>query len=648
MSFSAFSETDPLLVVLTGRPVPSAIAYGSSHLDTSLYRESVDIVKLMDQYSSLVTILDALGVERIDISDRNQDVKKVEMREDVQEEVQGLLTEEMLANLQFVRDPVIATPKGIVLARFKEDVRRKETEIARIRFGDELIGEIEAPGIVEGGDFFPVGEKDVCLIGTGNRSNLEGVLQMMKKNLIGTTFVARVKHPFDGRGDLIHLDCYFGFASKKVVIVREKALNLPVDVYRSSNQEIVQSDVPFGTYLTSLGFDIIPTPDSCLSSYGCNTLVVDDHTVLVQDLFVVEKLKNYPEIRAVYIEYGEFHKMYGGIRCSTHGVLRRPLLQKSTFQSSDTVVMIEPIDFQFNEETAADNVFQNRVNLSQEEVKNLVTAEFNASYDLLSKAGVRIVRLGQAKKNKELGLQCPDAIFCNNWFSSHADGNLILYRMMSTNRSHESNIYPEMAAAFKSLGLDMNLDNPIDLRQADGIVESTGSVVFDRLNHIAYAAFSERTTVNFLRMLQHVGVIDYHRLIMFHTKSSHGLPFYHTNVMCALGTEWAVICLEAIANANENEADVVKKELYATRKHVVEITLSQAENFYCGNVFELRSHVEPNKHVIVLSETAKSGFTASQMQIFESCGEVVVFPIHTIELIGGGSARCMLGEVFYR
>jgi len=312
-------------------------------------------------------------------------------------------------------------------------------------------------------------------------------------------------------------------------------------------------------------------------------------------------------------------------------------------QLADTVLMVRPFDFAFNEQTAADNEFQRIPERRPDEINRAALVEFDRCVNLLREAGVNVIVLeknldSQAKKT-------PDAVFPNNWVSTGPDGNMVLYPMATPNRRDETLRAREVQKLFYDHGFDVKNVTQIGRYDEDEhFLEGTGSMVIDHRNRIVYAARSVRTNDdqldNFMRTNRY-----YQSTVAFDTRSSSGLPFYHTNVMMSVGDGFAVVCSECIVDndvcTRQDVVDTLSKD-----RDVIEITLDQAEKYFCGNILQLRS-AETDEKVIAMSESCLKGFTEDQLNVLRRHGKIVAFPVsETIEFVGGGSARCMIAEVF--
>lgn len=304
-------------------------------------------------------------------------------------------------------------------------------------------------------------------------------------------------------------------------------------------------------------------------------------------------------------------------------------------QLTNTVLMVRPVDFAFNEQTATDNEFQH--NPEQQNVNELALKEFENAVQLLKQAGVNVLVL--EKNNRPDATKTPDAVFPNNWISTEPNGTVVIYPMYAPNRRAEALRWPDVETLFLDNALIINgLFYLSGTNNSRPILEGTGSMVIDRINKVVYASRSIRTEEvqvnNFAKML------GYEKVVVFDAISSTGKEFYHTNVVMSIGDKFAVICAEAIP---EQERANVLAELAKYRK-VIEISLEQTEKNFCGNIIQLAT--KNGGSVIVMSESAFNGFSAQQKQDMEKYGKLLPLPIPTIEYVGGGSARCMIAEVF--
>ena len=300
-------------------------------------------------------------------------------------------------------------------------------------------------------------------------------------------------------------------------------------------------------------------------------------------------------------------------------------------QSARAVLMVRPARFGFNPQTAGTNLFQrDEGSAGDSDRQRRVWSEFDALASALTRAGVQVVVAEDSAVPAK-----PDAIFPNNWVSFHRDGTVVLYPMMAVNRRLERR--EELIAQVAREG-PFRIAKVVDLshREADGkFLEGTGSLVLDRGSHIAYACLSARTDLDVLG--EFAQLLDY-ELMTFDAQDA-GAAIYHTNVLMAVGTQFAIVCGASIGNPQHRDA--VRSKLAATGHEIVDISIEQMRQF-AGNLLELDS---PRGKLIAMSSAAWSALDAHQRRRLESHGDIVAADIATIEHFGGGSVRCMLAEI---
>ncbi|OLQ95566.1 amidinotransferase [Vibrio ponticus] len=310
--------------------------------------------------------------------------------------------------------------------------------------------------------------------------------------------------------------------------------------------------------------------------------------------------------------------------------LTNPTLKK---QNANCVVMVPPKEFGFNPETAKDNEFQQGIALDNQQVQLQALAEFETMVAQLRAAGIQVVVLDYEPSE----LPTPDAVFPNNWFSTTTQGELFTFPMACENRRREirlAELRETLEMAGRHVDSTYSFEEHVKHR---AYLESTGVMIFDHINSTVYAALSQRCDRDVLE--QFAQQAGYSRVVSFQTALPSGKPIYHTNVMLAIGERFCVICDEIIP---QYERTFVLKSL-AKDKQIISISLEQM-NAMCGNVLQLES-VNGEK-VIALSQTAYYAFTQAQLNQLASHGRLLPLDVTTIETVGGGSVRCMLGEVF--
>ncbi|WP_166365887.1 citrulline utilization hydrolase CtlX [Pseudomonas akapageensis] len=298
-------------------------------------------------------------------------------------------------------------------------------------------------------------------------------------------------------------------------------------------------------------------------------------------------------------------------------------------QTTNTVLMIRPTRFAFNPDTALNNRFQQAL-LDPEQAQQKALEEFDSYVDTLRRHGVEVLVVQDTPAP-----HTPDSIFPNNWWSSHADGSLVLYPMEGQNRRLERN-----KGVLQVLDQRFDIRNTIDLsplEQQNLFLEGTGSMVLDRENRISYACHSGRTHVDALH--QFAERLDY-RVCAFHAIDRHQAPIYHSNVMMSVGRDLSLVCLQALPVETERQA--LQRSLHDTGKDILTLDYDQLEAF-AGNMLEV--HDKDGQPLLVMSRSAWSSLLPAQRQQVERYTRPVVVNIDHIERIGGGSARCMLAEV---
>lgn len=302
-------------------------------------------------------------------------------------------------------------------------------------------------------------------------------------------------------------------------------------------------------------------------------------------------------------------------------------------QITHTILMVRPRHFGFNPETANNNSFQsNTSRLSATEISAKAVEEFDAFVAKLRGAGIEVIVVQDSDQPAKT-----DAVFPNNWFTTHEQGELVTYPMFSPIRRTERQDY-----AIEQLAADFEINKWIHLedKELEGrFLEGTGSMILDRVNRIVYACRSIRTDEGL--MDEFCRWMDYEAVI-FDAYDREGIPIYHTNVMMALGTTYVVICLDAIRN--EEQRLILNECFERTGKEVITISLEQM-NAFAGNMLQVRN-TEGDKTFLVMSEQAYRSLMPEQIDRIKRHSEMLYSPIYTIETFGGGSARCMMAEVF--
>ncbi len=290
--------------------------------------------------------------------------------------------------------------------------------------------------------------------------------------------------------------------------------------------------------------------------------------------------------------------------------------------------MIRPVNFGFNPETAVNNRFQADTGMN---VQQKALEEFNGLQGLLDKNHVTLTVINDTEEPFT-----PDSIFPNNWISFHEDGSVFLYPMFAVNRRQEKK--PHILEQLKK---EFLISNVIDLSgyEIDNrFLEGTGSLVLDRVNRIAYACLSPRTDA---RLLDEYCRLAGYTPVSFISKDTAGEDIYHTNVMMCVADAYAVVCLESIPD--EKEKLRLRSCLATTGKEIIEISLQQVNSF-AGNMLQVKNRND--EFLLVMSSQAYRSLNTAQVSRLQYFNRIVHSPLDMIETSGGGSARCMLAEIY--
>ncbi|WP_313503942.1 citrulline utilization hydrolase CtlX [Kaistella carnis] len=302
-------------------------------------------------------------------------------------------------------------------------------------------------------------------------------------------------------------------------------------------------------------------------------------------------------------------------------------------QTASTVLMVEPIAFGYNSQTAENNYFQ--VEQKEADIQEKALQEFNNFVGKLRDKGIKVITVKDT-----LEPHSPDSIFPNNWVSFHENGRVALYPMFAPNRRVERRA--DILDTVRNEGFKISEINDLSAPEnEDKFLEGTGSMIFDHDHKIAYGSVSLRLDEELFRdFCDEFGYTP----VVFHSFQNVGnqrLPIYHTNVMMCVAEQFVVICLDCIDD--ELEREKVQEVIKSTEKEVIEISEDQMHQF-AGNMLQVQN--EEGTQFLVMSETAYKSLTKEQIEKIESYCEIIYADLNTIEVNGGGSARCMLAEVF--
>lgn len=305
-------------------------------------------------------------------------------------------------------------------------------------------------------------------------------------------------------------------------------------------------------------------------------------------------------------------------------------------QTTNTILMIRPINFRMNEQTAVNNYYQKVIdNLMPKTVNAKAQQEFDAFVEKLKSVGVNVIVVNDTEE-----FDTPDSIFPNNWVSFHENGDIGLYPMFAENRRLERR--EDILETLEAEGFKIN--NIVDYTSAEEehlFLEGTGSIVLDRVNRKAYCALSPRADeelfIEFCEDFEFMPVI----FTANQTVNGERKAIYHTNVMMCLGETFAVICLSSIDDKKErrNVIDHLKED----GKEIIDITEAQINNF-AGNMLQVIGN--NGIKYLVMSQAAHDSLTENQLEKLKKHSNILLSSLDTIEACGGGSARCMMAEVF--
>jgi hypothetical protein len=304
-------------------------------------------------------------------------------------------------------------------------------------------------------------------------------------------------------------------------------------------------------------------------------------------------------------------------------------------QTTNTILMIRPVNFRMNEQTAVNNYFQEDLGIKNAEINLKAQEEFDTFVEKLRAVGIQVI----VESDDEL-MDTPDSIFPNNWVSFHSNGDVAKYPMFAENRRRERR--DEVFIRLEEEGF--KIENIIDYTAAEleGLfLEGTGSIVLDRVNRKAYCALSPRADEDLF--IEFCEDFEYSPVIFTANQTVDGkrLAIYHTNVMMCIAENFAVICLDTIDDKKERKN--VVKHLKQDGKDIISISEAQMHQF-AGNMLQLRGRND--QRYLIMSTSAYESLTPNQIATIEKHCRIISSSLNTIETCGGGSARCMMAEVF--
>lgn len=304
-------------------------------------------------------------------------------------------------------------------------------------------------------------------------------------------------------------------------------------------------------------------------------------------------------------------------------------------QITNTILMIRPINFRMNEQTAVNNYFMEEMELKNQTINKNAQDEFDTFVNTLRGKGVHVIVIDDTNE-----YDTPDSIFPNNWISFHESGNVVIYPMFAENRRNERR--EDILDVLEENGFKIkDIVDYTSAEEQDVFLEGTGSILMDRVNQKVYCALSDRAHEELI--IEFCEDFDCFPVIFTANQTVEGqrLPIYHTNVMMALGEDFAVICLDSIDDKKERKN--VIEHLKKDGKELIKISEAQMHQF-AGNMLEVFG--SDDKRFLVMSSAAYNSLDPSQLAQIEKRCEIIHSPLDTIETCGGGSARCMMAEVF--
>jgi pentein-type domain-containing protein len=303
-------------------------------------------------------------------------------------------------------------------------------------------------------------------------------------------------------------------------------------------------------------------------------------------------------------------------------------------QITNTVLMVRPVRFRMNEETVVNNYFQEEMDLKNEEINRQAQQEFDVFVHKLREVGVKVIGVEDIYEQNT-----PDSVFPNNWITFHQNGNVAIYPMFAENRRRERR--EDILDKVEEEGfLIENVYDYTDAEQENIFLEGTGAMVLDHVHRKAYCALSPRADeelfIEFCEDFEYTPVI----FKAYQEVDGKQVPIYHTNVMMALGEDFAIVCLDTITDKSERKN--LLHHLKEDKKEIISITPKQMCQ-YAGNMLQVQGK---DSTYLVMSDAAYNALTPQQIQTIEKYTQILHSNLETIETCGGGSARCMLAEVF--
>ncbi len=317
----------------------------------------------------------------------------------------------------------------------------------------------------------------------------------------------------------------------------------------------------------------------------------------------------------------------------------KPILNMNSIlekkQITDTILMVRPVGFRMNEQTAVNNFFQEDIDVKNAQINQRAQQEFDRFVKLLQEHGIRVIVVDDS-----LEADTPDSIFPNNWVSFHGNGTVCLYPMFAENRRKERR--EDILNLLEEQGFVIEHIMDYTSAEQEGVyLEGTGSILMDRINQKAYCALSQRADEDLF--IEYCEDFDCAPVLFTAYQSVEGkrLPIYHTNVMMAMAEDFVIICLDSIDDKKERKN--VLEQIKGDGREIIEISEAQMYQF-AGNMLQVLGG--DGQAYMVMSSAAYNSLDPKQIRSIEKYCPILHSPLDTIETCGGGSARCMMAEVF--
>ncbi|KAG2388312.1 hypothetical protein C9374_000476 [Naegleria lovaniensis] len=577
-----------------------------------------------------------------------------------------------LLNLTFTRDQQIVTNRGLVICRMGSWQRHQETKILKFCFeklGYEILGEIQEPGIIEGGDFL-VGGSDICYIGEGLRTNPDAIRQMLDNDWFGTRRVAVVHDYFDCDQQRMHLDTFFNICSHNCCVMLETVMGEESPIRRvvteytkngNGKYEVTRFNVEFSKFIREEGYHIIPVTEKQQEQYGINFLNIGGGVCITMDESTSRKMLQHPHFDGEIdlIDYSGMTTMYGSLHCSSQ-VIQRKKLAVNEFRNTPLKIQSQPYMTQCRE---FENQSSNNVLIvvpSYHAVHTNVTKALSAAkHELISSNDISRIKeqhrhiladihrqLIKHGVNSIVFTQRPDipgdstAHFPTHNISSHANNIILYYKeaersdRMDKLAKNLNMFYREKATIQKNVEDQTTLD----------FIQGTASLVFDRIHKRAFYVIS-MSTIDTSKIEEFVKSLGYKEFIPFakerFTKGTLDILDY-TNSHLFIGTKFVVMCRDEF----ENEDDYQLLQSYFTDRVVISISKEQRMCNCINGLIELKSN--DGRLVLFASKLAMNVFKDEQIEKIRSCvDEIAVVELNILESKYHVSLNNLIAPLFF-